>query len=184
MNSRTLVLLNSEDFCDGKIAFLLEVWAMTKLLEAPRPNLDLPELQLDLFLDQPFSQTPYLYKISSLYSEDYDPAVAPVPTSSVDLPPLDAWVMRFASGVLEIWAGKRIPAQLIKWCHTKVYQELLTSIGYQKEVGRIRKIHLQEPLDGLCEATITVRFGERIRSMVLRFEGLDKKWLCTEMDLI
>ena len=161
-----------------------DVWAMSNLLESSQSTLDLPEIQLDLFLDQPFSQKPYLYKISSLYSEDYDPVVAPVPTSSCDLPPLDNWVNRFASGVLEIWAGKRIPSQLIKWCHTNVYQELLTSIGYQKEVGRIRKIHFQEPLDGLCETVITVRFGERIRCMVLRFEGLDKKWLCTELDLI
>ena len=161
-----------------------DVWAMTIFLEELKPEIELPELQLDLFLDQPFFQAPYLYKISSLYSEDYDPAVAPILTSASELPRLENWVNRFAVGVLEIWAGKRSSAQLIKWCHTNVYQELLSSIGYQKEVGRIRKIYIQEPLDGLCESTVTVRFNERVRSMVLRFEGVDKKWLCTELDLI
>ena len=161
-----------------------DVWAMTILLEELKPEIELPELQLDLFLDQPFFQAPYLYKISSLYSEDYDPAVAPILSSASELPRLENWVNRFAVGVLEIWAGKRSSAQLIKWCHTKVYQDLLSSIGYQKEVGRIRKIYIQEPLDGLCESTVTVRFNERVRSMVLRFEGVDKKWLCTELDLI
>ena len=161
-----------------------DVWAMTILLEELKPEIELPELQLDLFLDQPFFQAPYLYKISSLYSEDYDPAVAPILSSASELPRLKNWVNRFAVGVLEIWAGKRSSAQLIKWCHTKVYQDLLSSIGYQKEVGRIRRIYIQEPLDGLCESTVTVRFNERVRSMVLRFEGVDKKWLCTELDLI
>ena len=161
-----------------------DVWAMTILLEELKLEIELPELQLDLFLDQPFFQAPYLYKISSLYSEDYDPAVAPILSSASELPRLENWVNRFAVGVLEIWAGKRSSAQLIKWCHTKVYQDLLSSIGYQKEVGRIRRIYIQEPLDGLCESTVTVRFNERVRSMVLRFEGVDKKWLCTELDLI
>ena len=122
-----------------------DVWAMTILLEELKPEIELPELQLDLFLDQPFFQAPYLYKISSLYSEDYDPAVAPILTSASELPRLENWVNRFAVGVLEIWAGKRSSAQLIKWCHTKVYQDLLSSIGYQKEVGRIRRIYIQEP---------------------------------------
>ena len=161
-----------------------DVWAMTILLEVLKPEIESPELQLDLFLDQPFFQAPYLYKISSLYSEDFDPAIAPVLTSASALPPLENWINRFAIGVLEIWAGKRSPSQLIKWCHIKVYQELLSSVGYQKEVGRLRRIYIQEPLDGLCEGTVTVRFNERVRSMVLRFEGVDKKWLCTELDLI
>jgi hypothetical protein len=61
---------------------------------------------------------------------------------------------------------------------------LLTSIGYQKEVGIFRKIYINEPLDGLCESTVTVRFQDRLRSMALRFEGLDHKWICTSLDLI
>ena len=69
-------------------------------------------------------------------------------------------------------------------CHHEVFQQLLTSIGYQKEVGKFRKIYIHEPLDGLCESTVTVRYQDRLRSMALRFEGVDHKWICTSLDLI
>jgi hypothetical protein len=62
--------------------------------------------------------------------------------------------------------------------------KLLKEVGSQKEIGRIRSIHQCEPLDGICESTITVRFGERLRAMVIRFEGVDQRWLCTELRLI
>lgn len=150
-------------------------------------NSDYNSPQLDLFSQTPFPefhQEPYLYKISSLYSEDYDPDFAPRLTSARELPALTSWTNKFALGVLEIWAGKRPPSQLARWCHTSVYSELSSSIGYQKEVGKLRKIYIHEPLDGLCESTATVRFKERLRSMTMRFEGVDQKWLCTNLNLI
>jgi hypothetical protein len=127
---------------------------------------------------------PYLYKISSLYKEDYVPGFEPEPTSANELPELRSFVENFAKSVLEIWAGKRSASQLSKYCHANVYQDLLTSIGYQKEVGKFRRIYINEPLDGLCESTVTVRFNDRLRSMAIRFEGIDHKWICTSLDLI
>jgi hypothetical protein len=127
---------------------------------------------------------PYLYKISSFYKEDFIPGFEPEPTSASELPELNIFVESFAKSVLEIWAGKRSASQLSRYCHSNVYQDLLTSIGYQKEVGKFRKIYINEPLDGLCESTVTVRFNDRLRSMALRFEGLDHKWICTSLDLI
>ena len=131
-----------------------------------------------------FIQLPYLYKVSSLYKEDYIPGFAPVPTSSNELPDIKEFAANFAKGVLEIWAGRRPAAQLSKWCLLSVYQELQNSIGYQREVGKFRKIYINEPLDGLCETTVTVRFNDRLRSMAMRFEGVDHKWLCTSLELI
>jgi hypothetical protein len=89
-----------------------------------------------------------------------------------------------AKSVLEIWAGKRPASHLSKYCHRSVYQDLVTAIGYQKEVGKFRRIYINQPLDGLCESTVTVRFKDRLRSMALRFEGVDHKWICTSLDLI
>lgn len=154
----------------------------------PSSAIDEPiQPQLELFQNSPlpeFHQTPYLYKISSLYAEDYDPDFAPVPTSAKELPELTSWATKFAIGVLEIWAGKRPATQLARWCHASVYTELSNSIGYQRELGKLRKIYIQEPLDGLCESTATIRFNERLRCMTMRFEGVDRKWLCTSLDLI
>lgn len=137
---------------------------------------------------EPFYQAPYLYKISFIYSgsfsDDFDQDFAPIPTSASELPELNSWSKNFAKGVLEIWAGKRSPSQLAKWCHSAVYASLLNSTGYQREVGKIRRIYVHEPLDGLCESTATIRFNDRLRSMTMRFEGIDRRWICTNLDLI
>jgi hypothetical protein len=125
-----------------------------------------------------------LYLVPSTFGEDLDADEMPIPTSASELPDLNAWTMKFIVSVLEIWAGRRQPAQLIRSCHRVIYMELLRTTGSQREIGRIRNIHRSEPLDGICESTITVRFGKRLRAVVLRFEGVDGRWLCTALKLI
>ena len=147
---------------------------------------------LDLFrenipteeIDPPTKQRAKLYLVPTTFGEEYEPGFEPTPTSSSDLPELHTWTMKFAVSVLEIWAGRRQPAQLISRFHRHTYTELLKGVGSQREVGRIRTIHQNEPLDGICESTVTVRFGQRLRAMVIRFEGVDEKWLCTELKLL
>ena len=108
----------------------------------------------------------------------------PQATSAKDLPELTSWVGKFTIAVLEIWAGKRHPQQLLRWCDREILLELQRKIGSQREVGKLRKLYINEPLDGLCEATVTVRIENRIRSLVMRFEGVDQRWLGTELFLI
>lgn len=142
---------------------------------------------LDLFTQPPRpipAQSAKLYSIASTFGEDLESDEMPIPTSASELPELHRWTMKFAVSVIEIWAGRRQPAQLISHCHRVIYLDLLKKMGSQKEIGRIRTIHQSEPLDGICESTITVRFGNRLRAMVIRFEGQDGKWLCTALDLI
>ena len=147
--------------------------------------LDHPMLEIFLPNELPiFNQKPYLYQISSIYGEEFDPDFAPVPTSSQLLPALSDWNRTLILSVLEIWAGKRSPSQLARWCHPQVYQDLVRSVRSQSSVGKLRKLHIQEPLDGLCEAIATVRFNERLRSIAIRLEGIDGRWLCTELELI
>ncbi len=130
------------------------------------------------------AQKAKLYLIPSAFGEDFDPDFAPRATSALDLPDLHAWTLKFVVSVLEVWAGKREPAQLTRWCHQSVFSSLLRKIGSQKSVGRVRNIHQSEPLDGICESTITIRFGDRLRAMSVRFEGVDGRWLCTYLELI
>jgi hypothetical protein len=147
---------------------------------------------LDLYPDAPrFEplpplpvQTAKLYLVPSHFGEDFDGDDCPEPTSADELPELHAWTMTFVVALLEIWAGRRQPAQLMARCHRVIYNELIRKTGSQKEVGRVRTIHQSEPLDGICESTITVRFGKRLRAIVIRFEGVDGRWLCTELDLL
>lgn len=127
---------------------------------------------------------PLLYSIPTNFGEDFDPEFAPRPTSAGDLPELHVWTLKFAMSVLEIWAAKRQPGQLARWCHHTIYSQLVTQVGSLREVGRIRKLHLCQPLDGICESALTVRFDNRIRSLALRFEGVDHRWLCTSLTLL
>jgi hypothetical protein len=53
-----------------------------------------------------------------------------------------------------------------------------------KVAPKIRKIYISEPIEGVAETTVTLRIGERVRSLILRFEGVDKRWLCTELVLL
>jgi len=125
-----------------------------------------------------------LYLVPSTFGEDLESDEMPIPTSASELPDLHAWTMKFAVSVVEIWAGRRQPAQLIRSCHRVIYMELLRKTGSQNEIGKIRSIHQSEPLDGICESTITVRYGKRLRAMVIRLEGVDGHWLCTALRLI
>ncbi|CAB4869234.1 unannotated protein [freshwater metagenome] len=125
-----------------------------------------------------------LYLVPTTFGEEFDDGDEPIPTSALDLPDIHIWTMKFAVSVVEIWAGRRQPAQLISHCHRFIYLQLLKSVGSQKEIGRIRTIHQNQPLDGICESTVTVRYGDRLRALVIRFEGVNEKWLCTELKLL
>ena len=142
---------------------------------------------LDLYRssrDVPSNRQPLLYSIPTNFGEEFDPEFAPRPTSAADLPELRPWTLRFGVSVLEIWAAKRQPAQLARWCHHAIYSDLVKKVGSQTSVGRIRKLYECQPLDGISESTLTVRFDDRVRSLVLRFEGVDHRWLCTSLTLL
>ena len=142
---------------------------------------------LEIFRPQPSPQLlkkSRLYLVPSTFDDEFDPDFAPEPTSAQDLPNLDEWCANFARNVLEVLAGRRQPTQLTKQFHHRIFSELVKKSGSEKEVGKIRKIHMSEPLDGICETTVTVRYGERLRALVFRFEGIDNRWLCTALRLI
>jgi hypothetical protein len=113
-----------------------------------------------------------------------DPDFLAQPSPLSDLPDIEEWVTKFALSVVEIWGGRRSANQLARWCHRQVHQQLLTKSALIKTPPKIRKIYISEPIEGVAETTITLRIGERVRSLILRFEGVDKRWLCTELVLL
>lgn len=125
-----------------------------------------------------------LYLVPSTFGEELEPDEMPIPTSATDLPDLHTWTMKFIVSVVEVWAGRRQPAQLVRWCHRVIYSELVRSSGSQRETGKLKSIHQNEPLDGICETTAIIRFGSRYRAAVIRFEGVDGRWLCTALKLL
>jgi hypothetical protein len=142
---------------------------------------------LDLFPDSFEEQRPQealLYTTPSTFGELFDDDDRPLPTSATELPDIRLWTMSFATNLLEILAGRRTPAQLATRCHRVIFLRLASLAGTTDEIGRIRKIHQEAPLDGICESVITVRYGERIRALVIRAEGIDGRWLCTALRLL
>lgn len=144
------------------------------------PTLDL----FPQFVEEQRPQEALLYSSPTSFGELFDDDDRPRPTSASELPDIRAWTMNFATNVVEILAGRRTPAQLATRCHRVIYLRLTSMAGTMDEIGRIRKIHQNQPLDGICESVVTVRFGERVRSLVIRTEGVDGRWLCTALRLL
>jgi hypothetical protein len=69
-------------------------------------------------------------------------------------------------------------------CHHLIFADLQRKAGQQKLIGRVRKIKVTEPLDGISETTVTIRYGDRLRVVAIRFEGVDGRWLCTALTLL
>ena len=151
------------------------------------PEEDWQHLVLEMFRPE-FVQTPdvkpRLYLVASTFGEEYDAGFAPEPTSARDLPDINELITHFIHKVVEIWAGRRSASQVQAICHHLIYSELQRKSGYQDSIGRVRKIKVTQPLDGICESTVTIRFGDRLRVVAIRFEGLDGRWLCTALTLI
>lgn len=141
---------------------------------------------LDLFAPKTEAppQKALLYSIPTTFGEDFDHDDLPKPTPSSELPDLRNWVAGVAVTAIEILSGKRQPAQLASRCHRVIYGELLRKVGTLSSAARIKSIYLSQPLDGICEATVTVHEGDRLRAIVLRCEGVDGRWLCTTLSLL
>jgi hypothetical protein len=142
---------------------------------------------LDIFLQPIPVQRPQealLFSNPTTFGELFEDDDRPIPTSASELPDIRLWTMSFVTNYLEILAGRRQPAQLAMRCHPFIFREILLRAGREKEIGKIRKIHQDQPLDGICESVLTVRFGERVRPIVMRTEGINGKWLCTALRLM
>jgi len=120
----------------------------------------------------------------NLEGEESDNEYSAKPSPLSDLPPLSETVSRYVLGLVEIWGGRRQPMQLARASHRAVYSTILEMAGKQKEIPKIRRVYINQPIEGVAETTVTLRFNDRVRSLVLRFEGVDKRWLCTELALL
>lgn len=141
---------------------------------------------LDLF-EPPAQFTPQralLYSAPTSFGESYDIDDAPQPTSAAELPELHRWITSFAISTVEVWAGRRQPAQLLQRCHRIIYSEILRKVGSVKSIPRIKTIHISEPLDGICEAVVIVNFSDRVQALSIRCEGVDGRWICTSLTLL
>jgi hypothetical protein len=113
----------------------------------------------------------------------------PQPTSTSDLPPARGWAARLAQALVEVLAGDRPVAQLVRWTSTTVYDEvagLVSGGGGSGETaarGIVHSVHVSQPADGVAEVAALVRRGARSTALAMRLEGLDGRWQCTALEL-
>ena len=151
------------------------------------PHEDWQHLVLEMFRPEVPAlvlKKPRLYLVASTFGEEYEEDFAPKPTSATDLPDIHELTFQFIHNVIEIWAGRRSASQVQALCHHLIFADLQRKSGEQKMIGKIRKIKVTQPLDGISESTVTIRYGDRLRVVAIRFEGLDGRWLCTALTLI
>jgi hypothetical protein len=125
-----------------------------------------------------------LYLVPTTHGESFDPDFAPNPSSLEELPNLERWTLLYVVCVIEILAGRRPIAQIARSTHRFTFNEITAKIGSLREVPKIKKIHRNQPIEGVVEVAVTLSFKERVRVLVARFEGVDRRWICTECALV
>lgn len=128
----------------------------------------------------------------------------PRPTPYTQLPPPRPWAGRLVQGVLEVVAGDRPAAQLVRWLSAPVYAELvaaasggatrtgpgtttLAARGSARRLvptaGVVRSVHVTSPTPTSAEVCVVIARGTRCGAVALRLDGLDGRWLCTALEL-
>jgi len=117
-------------------------------------------------------------------TDESDLPPLPTPSAEEHLPDLEEWVTRFTYSVVEIWNGKRPAMQLARWSHRRVFATLVSQVGAFSPPPKIRRVHIHQPIEGVAESVVLLRIGNRVRSLILRFEGVDQRWVCTQLWLL
>jgi hypothetical protein len=125
-----------------------------------------------------------LYLVPTSHGEVFDPDFAPNPSPLEELPNIERWTLLYLICVIEILAGRRPIAQIARSTHRFTFNEIAAKSGSLREVPRIKKIHRHQPIEGVVEVTMTLEIQQRVRALVARFEGVDKRWICTEFSLL
>lgn len=99
------------------------------------------------------------------------------------------WTAMLAQAVVEVLGGRRPATQLIRWLDLEVYERVRRSAaaGVRPRGGvpvRVRRVRVSTSPDGWVEAVAVVDDGTRCRAMALRLEALQRRWLCTSLDIV
>lgn len=125
-----------------------------------------------------------LYLNPTTHGEVFDPDFAPEPSPLSELPDIERWTLTYLITALEILAKRRPLQQIARSTHRFTFNSIAAQIGKIGELPKIRKIHRHQPIEGVIEMTALLTFKERTRALAIRFEGVDRRWLCTEFDLL
>ena len=104
------------------------------------------------------------------------------------------WAHRFAQAVVEVTAGDRPLAQLLRWTSARVYQDLTRRVQVMARTrnaparrrtirAQVCSVHVFQPSTGTAEVSVHVRYGQRSRAIAARLERRRGAWTCTVLQL-
>ena len=130
----------------------------------------------------------------------------PTFTARADLPDPQAWAGRLAQAVVEVCGGGRPLGQLLRWVSPAVFAQLRDWQPQQprpvgsRPAGRasspknvrvlrhrfdqVRSVHVCEPADGIVEVSVVIAGAQRWWALALRLEGLNGRWVATQLELV
>lgn len=153
----------------------------------PAPETSPPIISADEAWAEPI---PYLQDALALdFTRDYDDEFDRQPTRSELLPPIEPFVAKISQAIVEVVSAQRPAPQLIRHTSPTVYSVLarraLVSARRHnpgpRRAAMVRRVRVCEPADGIVEACAVVLWNGRVRALALRLEGLDGRWLVTQV---
>jgi hypothetical protein len=138
---------------------------------------------LALALPLPLTQRPALHLVPALprtdarTGRDITPEFLPAPGPRAS---------QLARAVLEVLAGDRPARHLAKVTATDVQDQLEDCAGPRASrpwARSLRSVRLSQPGPGVAEVTAVVERGSRCSALAFRMEGLDGRWIVTELAL-
>lgn len=88
------------------------------------------------------------------------------------------------TGLLEVRAGHRPPAQLRHLLREHVYRQLVATSHRPARRYLLRSVHAGYPAPGVCEACGLASAGSRALAVAARFEADDSGWRCSLFELV
>jgi len=118
----------------------------------------------------------------------------PQPTPTRELPDPTRWGRQVTQLIVEVLAGHRPAAQLVRWTSDHVYRQVRQrgrtlpagSDRARSAAGRpvaerpvVGGVRVSEPDDGVAEVAAVVHRRHRVQAVALRMEGRDGRWVVT-----
>ena len=110
---------------------------------------------------------------------------------------VEAFAGRYLRAAVEIVAGDRPAAQVVRHTHPEVYEDLrrrallvaragghTPGLGRSREAVRPQLVSSRTSFvrDDAVEASMTVRYGARCRAVAARFELTRDRWVCVALE--
>lgn len=112
-----------------------------------------------------------------------EPAVTPP-----DAPDACATAGPLVLAVQEVLSGSRSPAQLTRWVTPELYEHLVGMLPLRRAStprrrGRVLSVRACEVGTGVCEMTVVIHDGDRVRAAAARLELHRGRWRATALQI-